>query len=253
MPDLTDFQDAFAAALAGDDAGLARWAPAGAPGLRVHRNTWIKGAIDALEANFPTVATLVGSEWFRAAAREFVLFAPPTGAALFAYGAGFAGWLAAFPPAAALPYLPSIALLDRLWLDALLAHDAEPVGGGDLARLDAEALERAAVRLHPSVRTAWFGDNSASLWLATRWPAGVAPELEFDTVPEGVVIARPDHTVRARIVGAAEFAFLDACARGRPLSEAARTALDAQPGADLAAILAAALEDGLFACLEITA
>ena len=44
----------------------------GALGIAVYRNTSIKGRIDALEANYPTVSRLVGTEWFRAAAREFV-------------------------------------------------------------------------------------------------------------------------------------------------------------------------------------
>ena len=42
------------------------------PGFAVYRNTVLKGCIDALQANYPTVARLVGDEWFRAAAGRYV-------------------------------------------------------------------------------------------------------------------------------------------------------------------------------------
>lgn len=253
MPELAAFQDAFAAALAGDGRALAPWADADAPGLMVHRNTGLKGAVDALEANFPTVARLVGPEWFRAAAREFALEHPPRAAALHAYGDRFAEWLAAFPPAAALPYLPAVAAFDRLWLEAFFAADARPLEAPELGRLDGAGLETTHARLHPSARLAWSRDNSPSLWLAARRASEAEAGMAFAPRPEGLVVCRPHEAVGARIIGAAEFAFLDACRAGRSLAEAAQAALAVPGGADLAAIVAAALEDGLFVALEAVA
>jgi hypothetical protein len=253
MPDLAAFQDAFSAALRGDAQGLQAWLADDDAGLSVYRNTCAKGVVDALQANFPAVAAMVGEAWFRAAAREFSAAHPPSHPALHAYGEAFAGWLEAFPPAAALPYLPSAARLDRLWLEVLFAADAEPLTADALARLDADALERTAARASPATRLAWAPDNSPSLWLATRWPPQTPAELEFLPEPQGVVVGRRDDIVRARLVGAAEFAFLSAGLQRRPLAQAARAALEADPRADLPAILAAALEDGLFTALETVA
>ncbi|HQR88471.1 MAG TPA: DNA-binding domain-containing protein [Caulobacter sp.] len=67
MSDLLEFQDAFVEALAGGPTVLSPWlaaADAGEPGLSVYRNTIARGCVDALAANFPTVATLVGEDWF---------------------------------------------------------------------------------------------------------------------------------------------------------------------------------------------
>ncbi|OYX91883.1 MAG: DUF2063 domain-containing protein, partial [Caulobacter sp. 35-67-4] len=89
MSDLLEFQDAFVEALAGGPTVLSPWlaaADAGEPGLSVYRNTIARGCVDALAANFPTVATLVGEDWFRAAAALFAREAPPTHAALLDYG-----------------------------------------------------------------------------------------------------------------------------------------------------------------------
>ncbi|MGZ5715039.1 MAG: HvfC/BufC family peptide modification chaperone, partial [Caldimonas sp.] len=64
---LDAFQRDFAAAL------LAEPAEAGAiaaqPGFAVYRNTVLRGCIDALAANYPTVAQLLGAEAFEGAAR----------------------------------------------------------------------------------------------------------------------------------------------------------------------------------------
>ena len=67
---LAQFQDAFAEALFApqDIADPVMRQLAAQPAFAVYRNTVMKGCIDALEANFPVVARLVGSEWFRAAA-----------------------------------------------------------------------------------------------------------------------------------------------------------------------------------------
>lgn len=67
---LADFQDRFAQALFGaeEDADPEVASLARQPGFAVYRNTVIKGRIDALQANYPSVTRLVGEAWFRAAA-----------------------------------------------------------------------------------------------------------------------------------------------------------------------------------------
>ncbi len=69
---MNTFQQSFAQALlhpgAADPAAVAMAAVLQQPAFSVYRNTVLKGCIDALEANYPTVARLVGSEWFRSVA-----------------------------------------------------------------------------------------------------------------------------------------------------------------------------------------
>ena len=48
------------------------------PGFSVYRNTVMKGCIDALQANYPTVLRMVGEEWFRAVAALHVRKRPPS-------------------------------------------------------------------------------------------------------------------------------------------------------------------------------
>lgn len=252
MSELGRFQDAFAAALAERTAApIAGWLPEGETdpaGLAVYRNTIAKGCVDAMAANFPTVASLVGDDWFRAAAALFVRDNPPRSAALLAYGAAFPDWLARFPPADDLPYLPAMAQMDRMWTTALFAPEAEPLAAEAFA-LPPEALAAARPRLHPSLAFAGFDSGLPGLWLAAREPEPGEMELVDD--PQAVLIVRPHDAVTARLLDRAGHAFLVAAADGAPLGEAITAAAEADPAADLAALFAALIADGVFVGLDL--
>lgn len=252
MSDLGRFQDAFAAALAERTAApIAAWLldhEAEPAGLAVYRNTIAKGCVDALAANFPTVASLVGDDWFRAAAALFAREHPPTGAALLAYGEAFPDWLERFPPADDLPYLPAMAQLDRIWTTALFADEAEPLAAEAFA-LDPEALAAARPRLHPSLAFAWFDTGLPGLWLAAREPD--PGEMELTDAPQGVLIVRPHDAVHSRLLDLAGFGFLAAARDGATLGEAITAAGEADPAADLATLFAALIADGVFSGLDL--
>jgi hypothetical protein len=250
--ELAKFQDAFAAALAErSPAPIAAWLPgpeAGEIGLAVYRNTIAKGCIDALAANFPTVASLVGAEWFEAAAALFARQHPPASAALLAYGEAFPDWLARFPPAADLPYLPAMARLDSLWTTALFAPEAEPLAAEAFA-LDPEVLAGARPTLHPSLTFAGFDSGLPGLWLAARQPD--PGEMALSPEPQAILILRPADTVHSRVLDAAGLAFLTAARDGATLGEAITAAAQADPQADLANLFAALIADGVFSGLDL--
>jgi hypothetical protein len=252
MSELGLFQDAFVAALAGRGAApIAAWLPDGEAepaGLSVYRNTIAKGCVDALAANFPTVASMVGDDWFRAAAALFARDTPPAGAALLAYGEAFPDWLAAFPPAADLPYLPAMARLDRMWTTALFAEEAESLTAEAFA-LAPDVLAGARPRLHPSLAFAEFDSGLPKLWLAARQPDPGEMVLRED--PQAILIARPQGTVTSRVLDRAGFAFLTAARDGASLGEAITAAAEADPTADLAALFAALIADGVFSGLDL--
>jgi hypothetical protein len=216
------------------------------PAFAVYRNTVTKGCIDALQANYPSVARLVGEEWFRAAAAIFVRANLPRHPTLAIYGEGFADFLAAFAPAAELPYLPGVARLDRFWTEAHAAPDETPVDAASVARLGPEALARTVLRPHASARWAWFDRQPiATIWRRNRYP-DESDKSEFDWRAEGVLVVRPGGSVANIDLDAAGCAFLDVCASGGTLAEAAGSALAADAQADLAHLIARLLEAGAF-------
>ena len=256
---LAEFQSAFAVALFSyDDNHTATPGPLAAlqaqPAFAVYRNTVMKGCIDALEANFPAVTRLVGSEWFRAAAALYVAAEAPRDARLQLYGDRFASFLDRFEPARHLPYLADVARLDCCWTEAHTAADAPAVDGVWLAQLAPESLGDVRMAPHPAARWHWFADQPIrSIWQRNRaLQTGAADATQTDDMAgnplvwqgEGVLLTRPADAVAWCEASPADCAFLEACARGEPLARAAHAALDCQPDVDLASLLARLLQAG---------
>lgn len=247
---MTAFHDAFADALTGRTEALGAELVDGgqaAAGLAVYRNTSVKARIDALQANYPTVAELTGEEWFRAAAGAFADDEPGGDPAMAAYGAGFSAWLERFAPARTLPFLAPVARLDRAWTEAHLAVDAAPLTPDQAAR-PGLALAGLVLALHPSLSLFRFDWSAPSLWLAHRYP-DLGGALEWRPSAEGLIVWRPGLEVRARRVTPAEHAFLQACRLGRPLAVAAAAAQGAAPRADISSLFADLIRAGVFAPL----
>lgn len=247
---MTGFHAAFADALDGRPDALRSWAGGDErtlAALAVYRNTTTKARIDALQANYPTIAELTGEEWFRAAALAFTDVAPGGDPAMAAFGTGFPDWLERFAPARALPFLAPVARLDRAWTEAHLATDATPLASDQAARLGL-ALAGVVLTLHPSLSLFRFDWSAPSLWLAHRYPE-LGGSLEWRPATEGLIVWRPGLEVRARRVTPAEYAFLQACRLGRPLAVAAAAAKGAAPKSDISSLFADLIHAGVFAAL----
>jgi len=80
--------------------------------LQIYRNNTHILLSDALAANFPTVLSLVGSDFFKGLTTAFIRSHPPKSPCLYAYGNTFATYIASFSPAQELPYLSHVARLD---------------------------------------------------------------------------------------------------------------------------------------------
>lgn len=283
---LAGFQRAFAHALLAvdplDDCPPQLRALFAQPGFAVYRNTVTKGCVDALRANYPAVAMLVGEEWFAAAATIHARAEPPRSPVLLEYGAGFADFLAAFPPAADMRWLADVARLDRFWTEAHMAADRSPLQPSRVAALDAEQLGSAVLSPHPSARWAWFDEAPvAAMWRRNRAASDAASDAAADATSDatsdaaeraaacgaasaavevdlsdlewtgdGLLLVRPRDRVEAVDVDRAACAFLDACAAGRTLSVAATAAIEADPAVDLGRLMAALLACGAFGDME---
>lgn len=186
MPDLAQFQRAFAQAIVADDQPDY---PFRSLAFAVYRNTSARGAVEALRASFPTVDALLGDEMFTDVALDFRRESPPSGPVLSDYGADFPKYLARQPWTCELPYLADVARLDHLWLESFLA------GGADPLPRPFEGTSRLV--LHPAARVAWLASPGLTIWQAHRVPGGL-DELEPDWREEGALFTRPGLQVRAQ-------------------------------------------------------
>jgi hypothetical protein len=249
---LAQYQDAFARALmavepCGDEPG-AIGRLVSQPGFAVYRNTVMKGCIDALQANYPAVARLVGDEWFRAAAAVFARESLPSHPTLLDYGRGFAEFLARFAPAAELPYLADVARLDRLWGESHAAADAPRLDPSEVATLKPDQMTRLTLRVHPAARWHWSDELPAyTLWRINRSDNDKAGE--FDWRGEGALLTRPEGEVLNRPLPRAGTVFLAACKRGASIAVAVGETLSEDAQVDLAALTDVFLQAGAFSGL----
>lgn len=258
-PSMSEFQQAFVRALwrdPSDDSWNASPPWITAPGFAVYRNTVMKACLDALEANFPAVARLSGSEWFRSVAALFVRAHPPQDPRLMCYGTAFAAFLATFESASALPYLPDVARLDCCWTEAHTAADAQPARAAWLGSLSPAVLGDTRLPPHPATRWAWFEAMPIySIWSRNRVPSarhdGEASSANACITPgelvwqgEGALLTRPDSAVIWSPLSRGGCAFLDACSSGATLAEAAQIALAHEADLDIAALLSHLLKQG---------
>jgi len=245
-------QAAFAAALL--DPG--RSTPAGVAGpagktatsrYNVYRNNVTVSLIDALAATYPAVQRITGVEFFRAMARCHVRAAPPTSPLLFEYGHDFPDFIAQYEYASSMPWLADAARIERAWLDAYHAADAEPLAPTALASVPHASLADLVFTAHPATRVVRSRFAAVTIVASNR---GNDPVGRIDaSTPEDALITRPDLDVVLRRLPPGGATFLESLMTGRSLGEATASALEASPDFDIAANIAGLIEAGAFTTL----
>lgn len=208
----------------------------------IYRNNVLVSLVDSLADTFPVVAALVGEEFFRAMAGEFVRAHLPTSPILYRYGEELPDFISTFSPANTLPYLADVGRLEFSCVRALHAADAAPLPAEALERLlhKPDLLPGLRVRFDPAFLLLSSRYAIVSLWSAHQErgsPSGIDPLR-----PEQAWIQRHGHAVRVQSVTRGELEFSVALLRGETLQGAADAAQDADPDFNISAGLAALLE-----------
>lgn len=247
-----DSQNAFAAALLHPDLPLPHGittARGTADPLRfaVYRNNVHVSLTTALAQRFPVTQRLVGSDFFTGMARVYAATHKPSSPLIMQYGEGFPAFIAAFPPAASVPYLADVARIEVAWSEAYHAADGPPL---DVARLAAIAPERIAdlvLALHPSARLVRSDFPVGSIWSAHQ---GETVTSVSDWRAEAVLIVRPDMQVEIRILPEGDAEFLACVLDGATLGEAAQAAFAVAADFDFGSALIGLTTLGAFSAFE---
>lgn len=253
MPAASDCQAAFARALlhaapAAPGAIASTRPPGPARRFGVHRNNVRASLVAALAARYPVVRRLVGADFFEAMGVVFIARHPPGSPVLTEYGDHLPAFLAAFEPAAGLPYLPDVARLEWARHCAFHAADAEPIAIERLAALPAESLGSVQLALHPALRLVASPWPILSVWTANREDE-VRP-LAPDAAAESVLVTRPALQVLTQRLPAGGDILLAAILHGASLGDAVTEAMEAVPSFDTAATLALIFSAGAVAGLN---
>ena len=217
-------------------------APAEGP-MRVYRNTVLSGSVDALRANYPVVARLIGDEMFEAVATEYATNCPPRQAVLALYGARFPDWLEEQTWVWDVAYVPDVARIERHYVESLFAADAQPLEMSALSGRDDWLGMRLA--LHPATRLDWLSMPAMSIWLAQR--EDHEGDLDLEWQAEGVLLTRPSLEVLTTRLSRAGHRFLFGIRLGESVGDAAIAAGSLYPETDIGSLFTSLVNAGAFA------
>ncbi|WP_460711591.1 HvfC/BufC N-terminal domain-containing protein [Lysobacter terrae] len=235
-------QDAFSRALLDPDrdvpAGLV--GPDGAPSARrfaVYRNNVVLGLVDALKSAFPATCRIVGDEFFVAMARVHATQTPPDSPVMLDYGRHFADFLADFAPVDGLPYLPDVARLERAWVEAYHAPEADPLLLARLAEIDHGRLPQTRLHLHPSLRVVRSEYPIVTIW-CMNIEDQASGSVDLGAGGQNALVVRPEASVEIRTVSHSGAVFVETLQRGATLAEASAAAIEANRDIDLTELFA---------------
>jgi hypothetical protein len=251
---LRELQQAFAAGVLDDESGVLaalrplRFEPA--RHLQVYRNNTFANLTDALAAVYPVVQRLVGAGFFGYLADRYIRSHPPRSGNLHDFGAGMAGFVAAFEPASALVYLPDVARLEWAWHEAFHAAEAGVPDPARLATLTSDRYSRLRFHLHPSARLLASDYPVLRIWEANQDGPEHDAIIDLGAGSEWLLIIRRQLEVLIERLSPGDYRLLQASQRGVSLESACEQALAAEPGLDLAAALRRHLTRGTFTGFE---
>ncbi len=221
----------------------------------VHRNNVVVSLVDALAESFPVTQAIVGTQFFRAMARERVLTDPPRSPILIGYAQGFPDFIAGFAPAASVSYLADIARIEAMHVHAYHAADAEPVGQTSYRALGADPgrLARTRATLHPACR--YFSSRHAAhaIWAAHQ---GLADMAQADiggidtNVAQDIIVTRAGYDLLAAVLPPGGIAFLESLRAGSTLAGAMADARTSDASADPGTLFSTLIEFGLAVSLD---
>jgi hypothetical protein len=220
--------------------------------FNVYRNNVVAGLCEALEASYPAVRRLIGEECFRETARRYAVEHAPASPVMALYGADFPDFIADFAPLAGLPYLADVARIERAWLEAYHAAEADTLEPAVLAAVAPARYADLRFIAHPSLRLVCSRHPALTVW---RMNVADATPVPVDLwVAEDALVVRPEAEVQVRAVPPGGGVFLRVLLRGQSLAAAAAAAAEATGAGegrgaepfDLAMHLRGLLESGAF-------
>jgi hypothetical protein len=105
--------------------------------FEIYAGSITENLIKALRENFPVIEKLVGDEFFRFMAYEYIVKTRSVSPNLGDYGSSFSDFVKHFPSAQCLPYLADVCRLEWYWHKAYAGINYSPFDVNELSQIDA--------------------------------------------------------------------------------------------------------------------
>jgi hypothetical protein len=209
--------------------------------IEVYRNNYRGNLHDTLAGAYPVIEQLVGKDFFRHMARQFIERHLSRSGNLHHYGAEMAGFVAAFEPAQGLPYLPDIAALEWACHCAYFSDDAATLDIVKLAQIPPEHYSELILYTHPACHLVRSKYPIAAIWHAHQPGASSDFHIDLDRganlSPGNALVSRKENIVRVSDLTDADAAWLQGIQNRIPLGNVTDVIMKLYPDFDLQAAL----------------
>ena len=184
--------------------------------FNVYRNNIMVSLLGNLADGFPVTETLVGDEFFRAMAREYITLSPPHSPVMVFYGDDFGDFIDGFEPAASVPYLGDIARLEYLERLSLHAADESFFDKTSLSANASDKLLSAQFRFHPSFQV--FSSSYPIFDIMMRHRGEDSREISAEG--QNIALCRRDNKIMLYPLDLHGLRFLTQISKGFTITEA---------------------------------
>ncbi len=199
-------------------------------GLEVYRNTAHVNHVDALHSTYPAVWRLVGADYFRQTAREYLGLHPSRSGDLQHVGASFATFLGERHGRDQFQYLADVARFEWLVQEALLAPDHPPLDLQKLAAVAPADHERVGFDLHPALRLFESQYPVHRIWEVNVGSEAEPEVLDLNQGGDRLAMLRRGGELEFHALSDGEWRLLRALERGTTFAAAADAAAAAEGG-----------------------
>jgi hypothetical protein len=260
MPTLRDLQIDFALAIFnnnGEGANFTRLLVDGKLSpkrqLDIYRNNVFGCLTDALKIAYPVMVKLVGVEFFEHLADEFIRETPSQSGNLHTFGGKLAEFIAEFPSARELTYLPDVARLEWACHEVFFAEDHLPLQNERLAQVPEDQHERLKFHLHPATRLTASQFPIHQIWETNQEGFTGDPAVNLDRGGACLLVRRSDYQAVLQPLTEGEWSFLNSCQEGEDLSQASVSAQEKDPHFDIGKTLKQYVADSILVDFSLPA
>jgi len=191
--------------------------------MSIYRHHVTANLVNTLLSIYPLIVQLVGEDFFRRIAHEYIEHYPSRSANLHDYGQYLSDFLAAFAPVNQLPYLPEVATFEWICHTLQFAADPIPFDLKTLQMISPDNYEQLHFILHPASHVIQF--HYPILRIIALCKGEIDENIDMNEGSVNLLIIRRDLEMMLVPLMLADYSFLVAIQNGSSLANALENAI----------------------------
>lgn len=185
--------------------------------LQIYHNNVYSILTRTLEQTYPLIQNLVGDDFFRLIAKEYIINYPSRSGNVNDYGNYFDNFLAEFEPTKHLVYLPEVTQFEWTCHELATAADHTPFDMGDLSNIPSDEYINLTFVLNPACRVMKF--HYPILDIIDLCQSKHNENVDIDAGGADLLLIRRTNQIALVPLSGSDYLFLSFLQEGKTLSE----------------------------------